>query len=56
LREIGRRGPAEYTIPEPEAAPTMVVYRKSSYSPIRKDPKEDIPGPDYYYSKDDMIK
>lgn len=34
----------------------MVVYRKNSYSPIRKDPKEDIPGPDYYYCKDDMTK
>lgn len=34
----------------------MVVYRKSSYSPVRKDPKEDIPGPDYYYCKDDMIR
>ncbi|KAL4460483.1 hypothetical protein ABPG74_000234 [Tetrahymena malaccensis] len=56
LREIRERGPAAYEIQKPEPAPTMVVYRKSSYSPLRKDPKEDIPGPDYYYCKDDMIK
>lgn len=45
-----------YKLPDPPAAPTTVVYRKHSYSPIRHDPKEDIPGPDAYYCKDDMVK
>ncbi|EGR32225.1 hypothetical protein IMG5_091730 [Ichthyophthirius multifiliis] len=55
LRALKDLGPGTYDQYIFKPAPTAVLYRKSSYSPIKKHPKEDIPGPDYYYCKDDLL-
>lgn len=57
INEERGQGPAMYQIPEKKSDICMVRYR--SLSPVSR--KGDLnsmpyPGPDYYYSKDDLIK
>ena len=50
-------GPGAYEVYEPKAAPCGVIYRPHSAEGRRVPNLErPIPGPDYYYSKDDLIK
>lgn len=50
-------GPGAYEAHEPKASPCTVVYRPHSAEGRRVPNLErPVPGPDYYYSKDDLVK
>ena len=50
-------GPGAYEAFQPKPAPCAVIYRPHS-AEGRRVPSDDepVPGPDYYYSKDDLVK
>lgn len=50
-------GPGAYETHQPKAAPCAVIYRPHSAEGRRVPPSDrPVPGPDYYYSKDDLIR
>lgn len=49
-------GPGAYDIKDPKAEPCMVVIKAHSAERRIPNLERPVPGPDYYYSKDDYIK